>query len=748
MIMQQEESSVLRSGDIQKNTVGIDKDNINFITSLLTTKLYSKPIQSFFREIVANAWDSQVEAGNADTPILISIDIRKESGTISIRDYGTGLSTERFDSIYRFIGSSTKRESNDYIGMMGIGRFVPLSLSNSCKIKSYYNGVCYSYLMYKDGNSINIDLLDKYKTEYENGLEVSVDINVTYSIIQDIIEGLRYLIYFPQLYVNVKSDYYELNSFVDNFNKREIHEYENFKINSIPMNGLMFLMGNILYDCEETVHLFKHIPKIAIKCDIGSVDVTPNREALQYSNRTKEYIDKVVKKTKCELYKIVEDYINKDFDNVDEWYETKKNILTMALHKSSNDREIQLIIYKDELSLFGIKRGGTIKGVEIDNNILFDIYSQIIYKEIGIQVLKCIYIDGKFYTKNISIRYNNLPKSKVIMYVGNLTFAAKKYISEKYNDVHEIIFIKKECVAKFIKSVIYDIKEYCIDNKKYNKVEVIKAINIIYDDLKNKFKNIETFNDSCIPKEYVDNLKKKRKSKQTKNIELRFKLISFGRFDNPDYLNKNEFDSFNIGNHYPIVYGTRDSKNLQSISFIFNMMNVKRYNFAIVAKKYIHIFAKNKNCIDIDSFISQKNKILCKIFTIKYIIENDIISFYHLAMLSNIELIDNKLIKSVLYSWREYDRVKNCADINKLYEYYKNRNWLCLDIISELKNESYRKLCNVIDNINYTGRNTCDEISLNYMIYKKRIKLSDLNPIKSLKILNEYENKKFDSIRK
>lgn len=746
--MQQEESSVLRSGDIQKNTVGIDKDNINFITSLLTTKLYSKPIQSFFREIVANAWDSQVEAGNADTPILISIDIRKESGTISIRDYGTGLSPERFDNIYRFIGSSTKRESNDYIGMMGIGRFVPLSLSNSCQIKSYYNGVCYSYLMYKDGNSINIDLLDKHNTEYENGLEVSVDINVTYSIIQDIIEGLRHLIYFPQLYVNVKSDYYELNSFVDNFNNREIHEYENFKINSIPVNGLMFLMGNILYNCEETCYLFKHIPKIAIKCDIGSVDVTPNREALQYSNRTKEYINKVVKKTKCELYKIVEDYINKDFDNVDEWYETKKNILTMALHKFSNDREIRLTIYQDELSLFGIKSGGTIKGIEIDNDILRNIYSQIIYKEIDNQVLKCIYTNGKFYTKNISIRYNNLPKSKVLMYVGNLTFTAKKYIVDKYSDIHEIIFIKKDCVAKFIKSIIYNIKEYCIENKKYNKVEVIKAINIIYDDLKNKFKDIETLDDSCIPKEYVDKLKKKRKAKQTKNIELRFKLISFGKFDNPDYLNKNEFDSFNIGNHYPIVYGTRDSENLQSISFIFNMMNVKRYNFAIVAKKYIHIFAKNKNCIDIDSFISQKNKILCKIFTIKYIIENDIISFYHLAMLSNIKLIDNKLIKSVLCAWREYDRVKNCADINKLYEYYKSRNWLCLDIISELKNESYKKLCNVIDNINYTGGNICDEISLNYMIYKKRIKLSDLNPIKSLKILNEYENKKFDSIRK
>ena len=120
MIINQEQSNAVVTGEIKNNRVNIDVNNINFITNLLTSSLYSFPIETFLRETVANAWDSQVEAGNVNTPILIQISSQNKSDTtISIRDYGTGLSPERFDEIYRNIGSSTKRNSNEYIGALG-----------------------------------------------------------------------------------------------------------------------------------------------------------------------------------------------------------------------------------------------------------------------------------------------------------------------------------------------------------------------------------------------------------------------------------------------------------------------------------------------------------------------------------------------------------------------------------------------------------------------------------------------------
>ena len=106
-------------GDIQENRVSIDRNNIDFITTLLTSNLYSKPLDSFLRETISNAYDSHVEAGSNEYILLLIEDLGGSQFNISIRDYGTGLSPERFDQIYRFIGSSTKRESNDYIGMFG-----------------------------------------------------------------------------------------------------------------------------------------------------------------------------------------------------------------------------------------------------------------------------------------------------------------------------------------------------------------------------------------------------------------------------------------------------------------------------------------------------------------------------------------------------------------------------------------------------------------------------------------------------
>lgn len=117
MIIDAKSSSVELIGDIQEFKTGIDPKNLEFITTLLSSNLYSNPEQSFIREIVSNAWDSHVEAGTTDTPVIVKFDYAKNS--ITIRDYGIGLSPDRFKDIFCNIGSSTKRESNDYIGGFG-----------------------------------------------------------------------------------------------------------------------------------------------------------------------------------------------------------------------------------------------------------------------------------------------------------------------------------------------------------------------------------------------------------------------------------------------------------------------------------------------------------------------------------------------------------------------------------------------------------------------------------------------------
>jgi HSP90 family molecular chaperone len=114
MIINRDESEVAVLGEVQKYKVGIDERNINHIVTILSSNLYSHPMQSFLRETVSNAIDSHLEAG-VDEPIIITV----TDQDISIRDFGTGISPERFQNIYTNIGSSTKRQSNNYIGSFG-----------------------------------------------------------------------------------------------------------------------------------------------------------------------------------------------------------------------------------------------------------------------------------------------------------------------------------------------------------------------------------------------------------------------------------------------------------------------------------------------------------------------------------------------------------------------------------------------------------------------------------------------------
>lgn len=119
MIVNAQTSNIEVLGNIKEFKTSIDPKNIEYITTLLSSNLYSHPEQSFIREIVSNAWDSHVEAGNTDTPVIVRFKTGESGTDISVRDFGVGLSPERFKTIFCNIGSSTKRESNEFIGGFG-----------------------------------------------------------------------------------------------------------------------------------------------------------------------------------------------------------------------------------------------------------------------------------------------------------------------------------------------------------------------------------------------------------------------------------------------------------------------------------------------------------------------------------------------------------------------------------------------------------------------------------------------------
>ena len=327
MILRKEDTEATLLGEVQSNTVGIDAKNIGLITSLLSTNLYSNPLQSFIRETVSNAWDAHIEANNMEDPILLTINRNAGMLNISIRDYGTGLSEERFNNIYLNLCSSSKRDSNDYIGCMGLGRLSALALSDTVTINNYYEGIVSSYLMYMDGGLIHIDKIFQKDTEEHNGLEVSVSVKDTFSTAK-ISQALDSIKYFEKVYLesNINFDFA-----YQNFNDRKIAVHNIFKLCNWPLQNdynynctkqIKVCMGNVLYDLPKDTQLPFYTWNIRYNIDlnipIGSIDVTPSREALLCNTKSLKVIEDYLEALSKFIHKTVTDEKAWNFNSLEE----------------------------------------------------------------------------------------------------------------------------------------------------------------------------------------------------------------------------------------------------------------------------------------------------------------------------------------------------------------------------------------------------------------------------------------------
>lgn len=287
--------------DITEFKTGIDPKNLEFITTLLSSNLYSHPEESFIRETVSNAYDSHIEAENNDDPIIIRFNFLKR--IISIRDYGVGISPERFKEIYCNIGSSTKRETNDYIGGFGIGRFSALACSNIVHLTSYYEGKEFYYIMTKDGNNIVTNLIRVTDTNEKNGVEVSI------RGIDDMgayIKALKSIAFFPNIYID--SD--RTSEYIHEINKSNIIKYNTYSIINLELrNDKKLLLGNVLYPLDTSILDTEELEFIQLICNsgiainfnIGELSITPNREMIIYTEETKRIIKERILRVKEEV---------------------------------------------------------------------------------------------------------------------------------------------------------------------------------------------------------------------------------------------------------------------------------------------------------------------------------------------------------------------------------------------------------------------------------------------------------------
>lgn len=299
--------------DRELQTQGVEKegefsislDDQSHILSILRDQIYTDKVLAVLREYSSNAWDAHREVDKGDLPIEVHLP-EPIDPTLTIRDFGPGISDEGIFSVYTKYGKSTRRGTNNAVGMLGIGSKSGFAYSDTFTVTSWHGGFKRVYVAALDESEKGVmQRLDEEPCKpSETGIEIKIPVDPTdcYEFQRKARDLFKHFI--PQPKINM--DLPEFNPHV-----RKHGWFEEEKEGVYSNKEWVAVMGCVPYrvdmsqvhsELEEQWQIIDRL-RGGIFFNIGEVHIAANREELKYSEYTKEAII-----TKLQL--LVEEYID------------------------------------------------------------------------------------------------------------------------------------------------------------------------------------------------------------------------------------------------------------------------------------------------------------------------------------------------------------------------------------------------------------------------------------------------------
>lgn len=310
-----------------------------------------------------------------------------------------------------------------------------LAVSDSAFIRSYKDGMMYSYIICKDNGAIVSNAIGEEATIEDNGLEIEVELKYSrYAICK----ALTSLVYFPNIYV----DYGPMSYNETLINDAKIRKYHNFSVCDILQNedysyggyssDMYVLLGHVLYpveyrkvrdytDSDEWDKFCNITP--CINMEIGSIDVTPNRESIIYNDKTINSIKNKIKAAVKEIHDKVSIFSNEDFEDIDKYYE--------SIRSTKYWDPIENTVVKEKYVAYPFTPNVSYKGIKRN-----DEFNKKVKTLVPISY-PCIhyYYDGNILRTHKSLSYNCSKCINnnfiAIQDNGNVTPTIKNYIKDK-----------------------------------------------------------------------------------------------------------------------------------------------------------------------------------------------------------------------------------------------------------------------------------------------------------------------------
>lgn len=450
---------VLKGGIGKETTFSIKATGKAF--QILSSGLYSNKILAIIRELSCNAYDAHVAAGKKDVPIEIQLPTSLKP-IFSVKDFGTGLSNDQIEKLYTTYFDSTKQDSDEFIGALGLGSKSPFSYVTNFLVESRYNGVKSTYTAFINEQHLpSITKMNEEKTTEPNGMTVSLAVKRD-DFEKFRVEAQKALMYFnPKVHVKGVSSFepYSLKHTVvgSNWKVREAAYYSG-------MQGPYVVQGFVAYpiDAEQLKQQgVSGIAKSILGVDIdftvemGAVEVAASREALSYDKRTIENLLAVIEKSASEM----RDTIQQDIDKCKTLWEA-----TCEFNKHTKDYKFRAIFESlHERKPFTWKSQVLSSDVGGEGN--FVATTQML--RVQNQHNKKLYTAGKF-IPNLQVKSNILkahPHSATVV-----------YIDDQFKNASAMVF-QDMCDNKKDYAIILR----ALSKTQYNQKEIDKIVTLLGD---------------------------------------------------------------------------------------------------------------------------------------------------------------------------------------------------------------------------------------------------------------------------
>jgi len=309
----------------------IEAHSISF--RILSDQLYSDKVLAVVRELSCNAFDAHVDGGKGGVPFRVHLPNTLEPW-FAVRDWGIGLSDDNVRHLYTTYFGSTKRDSNDKVGCLGLGSKSPFAYTESFTVTSWHEGMKRTYTAFIGEEGIPmITQMGEEATDEINGLEVSLPVRP-----QDASEfaekaetALRRFNPAPEV---VGNEHFSLDSVEywmegKGWAVRKSDDsgyYGHRRVNdcAIAVQGSVAypIDNSALKDLTNEQRKVLDLP-IDIHFDLGELGITPSRESLSYSDGTKGTIDTIgnVIKRLDKVFAELPSKFEDKFDSCSTWWE-------------------------------------------------------------------------------------------------------------------------------------------------------------------------------------------------------------------------------------------------------------------------------------------------------------------------------------------------------------------------------------------------------------------------------------------